>query len=78
MYAQLYVNLLNKLSRADTLQSILVLLGEMLAGVLLNLLSALPVRSGLNSRFHSIPCRTDREDRIALFLNLSPYTPLLK
>lgn len=73
-YAALYIRLLNKLSRNDTLQFILVLLADFIAG-------PSPPLPPLPSFSNSIcPCLADREERITLLINQpdSPYPPLLK
>ena len=72
MYAALSIRLLNKLSRADTVQSLLSLISDMLAG-------ARPRPRADDDEL--TPRRyTDHDERIPLFLALpeSPYTPLLK
>lgn len=73
-YALLYLSLLKKLQRVDTMQCLLVLIADALAG-----------RSNIAITMrHSIQYPLDHEERIPLFTRTSqvdpdlPYIPLLK
>lgn len=76
-YALLYLSLLKKLVRLDTIQYILVMVSDALLGAHSILVLA---RSGANSPHHN----PEHEERIPLFLQTSesdpelPYGPLLK
>ncbi|KAK4053341.1 H(+)-transporting V1 sector ATPase subunit H [Microbotryomycetes sp. JL221] len=74
-YANLYIRLLAKLSRNDTLQYILVLVGDFVQGETSRVASR---QTGLLTTFKwFVP--TDREDRVALLLaEPDCYSPLLK
>lgn len=77
MYASLYVRLLSKLSRNDTLQFVLVLIGDMIAGKY----TRRTRRTNPSMHADELPSYgIDRDDRLPLFLSgqESPYPPLLK
>lgn len=73
-YAYLYLSLLKKLQRVDTMQSLLVLITDALLGSL----------SHLSTSCVSNTSYLDHEERISLFIDTAqvdpdlPYTPLLR
>ena len=73
-YAYLYLSLLKKLQRVDTMQSLLVLITDALLGLLFH----------SSTSCVSNTSYTDHEERISLFIDTAkvdpdlPYTPLLR